>query len=282
MLKKVIALSFISTIIITSLIVIFSAFRQVNPGEVKVVTRFGQITGQVLQPGGHLIIPIVENVTPLTTKKMIYETVADTKSTNSFADYKDYPVDTNTSDGQQVVLYYTIRFSISADKATWVVQNIGSEDALVEKVVKTESRIWARNIPRQFKAEELYTGNGIIKIQDEIEDKIKPIFEANGLILDSVGVREIEFSPEYVKAIESKQIEAVKVETEKNIAEQEIYKKQQLITKAEGQAKEQELQRLTLSDEIIRKMWIEKWDGRLPTYITGDANTLLQLPAVVK
>lgn len=272
-------LKFIS-IIILGLIVVFSGVRTVPSGEVGVVTRFGRVNGTILDPGLHLIIPFIDKVLVYNTKKVVYETNSEEKQAVSQSDYKDYPVDTNTSDGQPVDIYYTVRFSTDPTKATWIAQNIGNEDSVVEKIVKTESRIWVRNIVREFKADELYTGN-VAKVQTAIEERIRPTLANNGLILDSVGIREIKFSAQYVKAIEDKQIEAVKVETEKNRAAQEEYRKQQKITAAEASAKEQDLQRLTISKEILTKMWIEKWDGVLPKTMIGSdktSSTLLQLP----
>jgi regulator of protease activity HflC (stomatin/prohibitin superfamily) len=249
------------------LIILFtSTFITVRPGTVQVVTRLGQVTGRVLHPGAHLILPFVESTLTYDTKKVIYEVTSAEKQRGSMADYKDFPVDTNTKDGQQVDLYYTVRFSIDPQKATWVAQNIGNEDALVEKVVKTDSRIWARNIPREYDAAHLYTGN-VMEVQEAIENKLKPIFEANGIILDEVGIREIKFAEQYIAAIEAKQIEAVKVETEKNKAAQAEYQKEQRITQAEGMAKEQELQRQTITEELLQKMAIEKWNGVLPVYM---------------
>lgn len=259
------------------LLLVFS-FRAVSAGEVKVVTRFGGTTGRVLGPGGNFILPLIDGTKTLSTKKVIYEVTSEEKQKGSQADYKDFPVDTNTKDGQQVDIYYTVRFGVDPTKAVWVVNNLGDMNALVEKIVKTESRIWARNVPREFDAVELYSGN-VAEVQKLIEDKLQPTFEANGLVLDSVGIREIKFTDQYVQAIETKQIEEVKVQTEKNIAEQAKYQKEARITTAEGQAKEQELQRVTLSDEILRKMWIEKWDGILPVYMLGEGSTpLIQLP----
>lgn len=261
-----------------TIIIFFSTFKTIRSGEVGVVTRFGQVTGRILSPGANFIFPFVDQVVVYNTKKIIYETSSIEKQSSSRADYTDYPVDTNTSDGQSVDIYYTVRFSVDPTKASWVAQNIGSEEALVDKIVKTESRIWVRNVAREFKADELYTGN-VARVQDGIESKISDTFTENGLILDSVGIREIKFSPDYVQAIETKQIEAVKVETEKNKAAQEEFRKEQKITAAEASAKEQELQRLTLSSGLLQKMWIEKWNGVLPQTILGDqAQTLIQLP----
>lgn len=265
--------------VIIALVVGLAGFKTVQPGEVAVVTRFGQVTGRVLSPGANFILPFAEGVIFYNTKKINYETAPEEKSVSSSADYRDIPVDTNTEDGQPVDISYTVRFAVDPTKATWVAQNIGPEEALVEKIVKTESRIWARNVPRSYSAEELYTGEGSTRVQEAIFAKLKPVFEENGLTLDTVGIREIAFDKSYVEAIKSKQVELVRVEVEKNKAAQEQYRKEQRITAAEGQAKEQELQRTTISDELLRKLWIEKWDGKMPTYLGGsDASTLLQIP----
>ena len=261
------------------LLAILLGFRTVDSGEIAVVTNFGRVTGRTLDPGAHTIIPFVEGTLTYNTKKVTYETSTAEKQKTSDADYKDFTVDTNTEDGQPVDIAYTIRFSVDPTKATWIAQNIGNQTALVEKIVKTESRIWARNVPRRFSAENLYTGEGSQKVQDEIFAQLKPVFEKNGLILDSVGLREIVFDPAYTDAIKSKQVAAVQVETEKNIAAQAEYKKQATITAAEAAAKEQSLQRETISDQLLRKLWIERWNGVLPQYMTGgDASLLLQLP----
>lgn len=269
-------------------VLLLLSIKIVSAGEVSVVVRLGKVTGRVLDPGAHLIIPVIENTKSYNTKKIIYETSTIDKQKVSEADYKDYPVDTNTEDGQQVNIFYTVRFNVDPTKADWIAQNIGSEIALVEKIVKTESRIWARNVPRRFSAHTLYTGDGSIKVQNEIFDALKPTFEENGLILDSVGIREIQFTDQYISAIETKQIEAVKVETEKNIAEQAKHQKEARITQAQGEAEEQRLQRLTLDAQVLQKisldnqkLFIEKWNGTMPK-IVGSEDMLFDVSKIVE
>lgn len=254
------------------------SFKTVGAGHVKVVTQFGRTTGRVLDPGAHFIAPFIQGTKQYSTKKVTYEVTSKEKQKDSEADYKDYPVDTNTADGQPVDVFYTIRFSVDPTKANWVLQNIGSEDSLVEKIVKTESRVWARNIPRRYNAETLYQGEGTEQVQNEIFERLQPIFEDNGLILDSVGVRELAFTEEFINAIKEKQVAAVRIETEKNHAEAAKFEKEKTITQAEAQAEAQRLQRETISDEVLEKMWIERWNGELPKYVGGDASTLLQMP----
>lgn len=251
-----------------------SAFIVIEHGTVGVLTRFGRVTGQVLAPGLNFKIPFIDAAVIYNTQKIIYET-SDTP-TDSMADYTDFPVDTTTQDGQQITVRYSVRFSVNPEKVTWVANNLGKEEEIVEKIVKTDSRIHTRNVPRQYSANDLYTGN-VQEVQMKIAEQLEPIFITNGLILDEFGIRSIKFNLEYVDAIESKQIEAEKVITEQNIAEQEKFKKQAQITKAEGEAEAQRLQQQTLTNEILQKMWIEKWDGQLPTY-QGSGTPLIQLP----
>lgn len=261
---------------VIGLFVLALTITTIDAGEVGVIQRWGKVTGRILNPGLHFKIPFVDTREILPTRKVIYETTTGDKQKGSDADFKDYPVDTNTSDGQQVDIFYTIRFSLDPTKAGWVVQNLGSMNALVERIVKTESRVWVRNVPREFTAQELYTGD-VVSVQNRIEERLQPVFEENGLFLDSIGIREIKFEPEYVQAIETKEIEKVRVETAKNKAEQAKYEKEARITQAEGQAREQELQRTTISAPLLEKMWIERWNGVLPVYMLGeDTNIMFQ------
>jgi len=186
-------------------------------------------------------------------------------------------LDTTTIDGQQISVRFTVRFSIDPEKLKQIATTLGTEAEVVDKIVKTESRIWARNIPRSYTAYDLYTGN-IDNVSQEIKEHLEPLFNENGLILDEFGIRSISFQPDYVNTIEQKQIEKEKITTEEYIAEQELYKKQALITKSEGEAEAQRLQQQTLTDQLIRKLWIEKWNGELPDTMAGqDSNILLGL-----
>ena len=250
--------------------------RIVEPGTVHVVVRMGRVTGRTLSPGLNYVVPFIEKTLTYNTKLVTYETAIAEKQRTSDADYVDYPVDTNTLDGQPVDIAYTIRFSVDPTMATWIAQNIGNEHSLVEKIVKTESRIWARNVPREFEAEVLYTGKGSLEVQNKLEEHLIPVFSDNGLVLDRVGIREIYFDMEYVDAIRAKQVEAVKVETAKNTALKAEEEKKARITRAEGEAREQELQQKTLTDQLIRKMWIEKWNGVLPK-VSGSEGLILDL-----
>lgn len=209
--------------------------RTIDAGTVGVVKRLGRVTGQVLDPGLHIVVPFMDRVVIYNTKDVIYETTPVAKQALSKADYVDFPVDTTTKDGQQVEISYSIRFKVKRAEAPRITQELGNEAAVVEKVVKFHSRVLCRQIPRKYEASELYTGD-VTVVQNEIVEEIRPLFEDKGLELDSLGIREISFSPDYVDAIEQKQIEKERVTTEQYRAEQAKYMKEATITEAEGEA----------------------------------------------
>lgn len=120
-------------------------------------------------------------------------------------------------------------------QAPRIAQELGDERDVVEKVVKFHSRILCRQIPRNYKASDLYTGD-VTAVEMDILEQLRPLFETKGLFLDSFGIREIGFSPDYVQAIEQKQIEKERVTTEQYKAEQAEKRKQAAITEAEGEA----------------------------------------------
>jgi len=247
----------------------------IKPGEVGLIVRLGKVRS-VVEPGFHFKMPFVESVKKYSVRLMTYET--SDNPTVSLANYTDYPVDTTTKDGQPIRIKYTVRFRIDPEKVKWVYENIGTEADVVEKIIKADSRVNVRVIARSYTAEQLYTGD-VKQFEEAVASVLKESFAGKGIVLDMLGIRGIDFSEDYVNAVEQKQIEKERVTAEKYKAEQEEYKKQQTITRAQAQAEAQRLLQQTLTDAILRKMWIEKWDGKLPQVVTdSNSSLLLQMP----
>jgi len=240
-------------------------FFSVKYGEIGVVNRLGKIK-RIAYPGLNVKLPFIEGVDRYSTQKIIYET-SDYQE-QSGAEFKDQPIDSSTSDGQQISIRYTVRFQLDPNKIEWIAQNLGKETQIVERIIKAESRSMVRNIAREYTAQELYTGD-VFKFQENVTKVLKEKFKNNGILLDEFLVRQIKFDQGYVSAVEQKQIEKEKVKTEEYKAEQEKFKKQQVITQAEGQAKAQEILKLTIDPLVLEKMAIDKWNGILPTYNNG-------------
>ena len=226
----------VGIILFFAFVVFMSSFTQVDFGTVGMVTRFGRITGRIMDPGLNWKAPFVDRVIIYRTQEIVYIT-EEQAGENTFQEgtYLDYPTATTTADGQQITVKYSVRFRIDATKITRIANEIGDEEALVDKVVKFHTRILARNIPKEYEALDLYTGK-IQAVQTEFEDQLRPLLAEKGVILEAFGLRQIEFQEDYVQAIEQKQIEAENVQTEQNRAEQAKWRAQSAIEVAKGEA----------------------------------------------
>ena len=244
-------------IFVVVLILVLNSFVIVQAGNVKVLTQFGRTTGVIFYPGIHVKAPFIQSTANFSTRQVTYETSDETETTK--ATYPDFAVDTTSSDGQQITIKFTIRFSIDGKKSEWILNNIGTMNDLVEKVVKTQARSIVRNIPKKYTAAQLYS-EAVFDLQEEIFNSLKPVFERNGIIMDEFLLRKIDFTEQYFNVLEEKQIAKERIVVERNILEQEKIKKEQVIVQAEAEAKQIEIKGLALQKfpEIIQLEFIQK------------------------
>jgi len=215
-----------------AIVLVLMSVTIVEPGTVGVVVRWGQVY-DVFHPGLHFRIPVADSIVNLRTVRLTYET--SDQPGESMADYTDPPVDTSSSDGQRVDIRYTIRFHLDSAKAKWIIQNYNAEKYLVERVVKADSRSFARNTGREYTAIQLYSGD-VFAYQRALAEVLAPIFEENGMILDEVLVRSIGFDDNYIQAVEQKQIAQEMVKTRKHEAEQAEEEARRMENLAYGEA----------------------------------------------
>jgi regulator of protease activity HflC (stomatin/prohibitin superfamily) len=215
-----------------------SSFTQVEAGSIAVVKQFGRAVA-VFQPGLNFKMPFIQQTVVYRTQEIIYETSED--PTTSQADYRDLEVDTATADGQQIRARYTIRFRIDPTQAMFIVNNLGTEGEVVEKVVKATSRVHVRNILKQHVASDLYSGN-VEKAQEQISTRLQQDFAKEGVQLVFFGLRSVQFEDAYRNAVEQKQIENENIKTKQYQAQQAEFEKQRTITQAQAEAERQKLE----------------------------------------
>lgn len=246
----------VAVLLLLIILLLSQSIIVIQAGTVGVVKRLGAVQAE-LAPGLHFILPLVDQVVLYPTIKKTYE--ASDEPQMSRADFPDVIITALTSDGQQIRVGITARFMIQPGKAAWILQNLGTEQEYVEKVVKTEIRGSGRRVPTKFAAYDLYTKKSY-EAQQTLFDEIAPKFEKNGLILDELVLRNITFTAEYAKTLEEKQIALENITTEKNKLEQEKIRKDQKIVAAEGDAKSIEIRQaaLTKNPTIIQWEFVQK------------------------
>ena len=301
----------IAFVLVFMVLALVDSYTTVQAGSVAVVKRLGRVI-TVFDPGLNWKLPFFDDTVVYRTQEIVYETSDSPQG--SRADYTDIPVDTATSDGQEITARYTVRFRIEPETATSIVNNLGTEEEVVEKLVKQNSRVWVRTLLRNFTANQLYSGD-IQEAQEAIASQLKGDLESEGLQLVFFGLRQITFSDAYIDAVENKQIEAENITTKQNLARQAEFEKQRAITAAEAEAERQRLERIgvaqgeaesiklkaqadaeaillrakaqaeanrlisqSLTPELIDWQAVGQWSGQYPTVFNANGGQPIILP----
>jgi regulator of protease activity HflC (stomatin/prohibitin superfamily) len=238
-------------------IVLTLCIRVVDTGEVAVVTRFGAITGSEGE-GLHLKSPIDEYHMIRVTQDQVEE------------------------------IYYT---------ATKDTQSI--DQTIVTQVIVDPTRV--EDLYRKFKGNHI---NGIVKpvlydgfksatagftLEDAIAkrdqlsakmlENVKDNLARYGINIVSVEIKDVQIPEEYKKAVEDKKVaEQIRAKTEVEKQTAIIRAEQELeVKKLEAEANRVVTESLT--EQILQKMYLDKWDGKLPMYLGGNGDGIgLMLP----
>ena len=212
------------------------SYTTIQRGTVGLVSRYGALTGTVFQPGLHWKTPFIESVERFDTTQQAYE-MSDYPD-DSNAQWTDFTVGSQTSDGQSVKISATTIFRVpNGEAAVSIRQNIGTMDEVVENVVKANVRSIARNTSKLYTANQLYSGD-ITEYQDDVGSQLTKEFNetGEGLILVDFKVRGIAFEEKYSDAVEAKQIAAERIVTEENNAKAAVFEAQRTQELAKGEA----------------------------------------------
>jgi len=250
-------------VMLLALVCIPMSIYTVDTGEVAVVKFLGQ-ANNVRAAGTYFDFWITN-----TYEK--YDTKTQTISINT---------STYSSDAQTMDIQMTVQYKIMPDKAIKIAEQYGSLDALqnriesvaVEKTKATLSSYKAMNIIADRAS-----------MSPLVEEAIKKAIDEKFYVdLQTVAMTNIDFSDAFEKAVEDKMIaeqQQLKADYENKtkIAKAKADAEAKVV-QAEAEAKSNDLLEKSLTDKILRQMYIEKWDGKLPSTVAGDAATIL-IPA---
>ena len=243
----------IGIIVIAVIILLASSIRIVESGEVGVRVRFGKASNQPTHEGINLKIPFVEEIKKMNIRVQKIEVTTSSSS----------------KDLQDVEMSLAVNYQIDKKKAVNLYKNVGSnyDEVILEPAI--EEGIKA--VTSKYTAEELITNRSEVSKQcrEELDKKVSKY----GLSINDFNITNFNFSKEFNKAIEEKQVAEQKVLTAKQELEKERIEAEKKIVKAEAEKRSNELKEESLTDNIIREKFIEKWDGHLPK-VTGSNNML--------
>lgn len=203
--------------------------------------------------------------------------------TNTFQKYdtKTQTININTatysSDAQTMDIQMTVQYKIMPDKAIKIAEQYGALEAL-------QSRIESVAVEKTKATLSAYKAMNIIadraSMSPLVEEAIKKAIDEKFYVdIQTVAMTNIDFSDAFEKAVEDKMIAEqqqlkANYENETKIAKAKAEAEAKVV-QAEAEAKANDLLEKSLTDNILRQLYIEKWNGQLPTTVAGDAASVL-------
>lgn len=199
---------------------------------------------------------------------------------------------TQTKDAQYLTSQLDIKYKVDATNAYTVFKQYRTLNNMSKNMI----------IPTTQKALELVTtqyniidilGEKRSEVYAKLDLALAEEFAKYGIEFVSISISDMDAGEALEKAISDEAVAKKAVETaEQNLKKAEIDAKQQSVQaqaeqdaakikaetmKIEAQAQKEanELLNFSLSDLILRQQWIEKWDGKLPTYYGGDSTMMI-------
>lgn len=251
--------------VLALLIILFGCTASVPTGHTGVVTTFGRVEDFTLEAGFHFKLPWQEvvNMDNRTQKASVNLTCF-------------------SSDIQEVTMVYSINFQIEKANAQTIYKTIGT--GYYDTIVAPRIEEAVKSVAAQ------YTAEGLVSHRDEMGDKIKEkliteLHEYN-IELVNTAIENLDFTDEFTDAVEAKQVAEqnkikAKTEAEQRVIEAEAaaeVKKVEAqaqaeaeLIEAEATAKANQLLSESLTAEVLKNKFYEKWNGVLPNVMGNNS-----------
>lgn len=131
---------------------------------------------------------------------------------------------------------------------------------------------------RRYTTDSLMATGGNLRFEEDVQDKVKTIFESKGLELLTFSSN-LDFSAKVKSKIENRN----EVNTNISVLDQQIAEQKKRNELARLQAEENKILSEGLTPQILRKMEIETWGkygAKVPTYWGGNGPVMITAPAV--
>ncbi|MGF1575193.1 MAG: prohibitin family protein [Cyanophyceae cyanobacterium] len=243
----------------------------VQPGYEAVI--FNRVVGTEIMPrreGVHLLIPVVQF-------PVLYDVRTQTYSMASQSEDRNARVNDSltalTADGQRVDLDISVRYRLDPARVATLHQNVGP--SYLAKIIRPASQAVVRNVIARYSAIGVYSEQRG-EIQEAIQTELAELMQPEGILLQSLLLRNVEFSREFQSAIEAKQIAEQEKQREVFRVEQAELIKQRMIVKAEGDAESIRLkgEALSASPDVIRLEYVRNLPDGIKTIVSGQSTIL--------
>lgn len=273
--KKAKKLRWIGTAVPLCLMVfllIITGIRIMDSTTAGVVKTFGRID-HAIDGGLNFVNPITDSVTVYDLKVQAYEA--------AFASY--------TKDAQPVTGSIEVQYQLDPTKIMDIAQEYGTQEQLASKLGNTIEEKTKIVFARYGAMNLLEKREGL---SPEVTIAVRELEDQFNVKFNQVIIRDIDFSDAFEASVEAKmeaEQAALKAEQDKKTAVIKAQQAQEVaeitaqaaIAEARGEAEAMAIKKDALEKmpaTYIEQMYLEKWDGKLPTYVVGEGSNLMLTP----
>ncbi len=246
---------FLSTLFLSA-----CGFDMVETGHVGVKTQFGKIIESGISEGLNFYMPF--------TGKSINE--VDMRMKKASGDESTF-----TKDNQEVHVSFSINYRFDSKESEFIYRNGNTKyfDIVAPQIVVGVMK----EVIGQYDAETIVSKRP--KVNSDVQAAIKERLSAKKIYVDNFEVTNFKFDEAYQKAIEDKMIATQRAQEAKNHTVQIEEEKTQAIAKAQGEAEAMRIksQALAANKNLVEYEAVQKWDGKLPTMMTGNTTPFINL-----
>jgi prohibitin 1 len=233
--------------IIAALLVVisFNSFVVINPGQAGVLSVLGKAQDGALLEGIHFKPPLVSamDIYDVTVQKF------------------EVPAQSSTKDLQDLSASFAINFRLDPLQVVTIRRTQGTLQNIVAKIIAPQTQESFKIAAATRTVEEAITKR--TELKQDFDDALNSRLEKYGIIVLDTSVIDLNFSPEFAKAVEDKQIAEQKAQRAVYIAQEAEQEAQADINRAKGKAEAQRLLAETLKAQggelVLQKEAIEAW-----------------------
>jgi regulator of protease activity HflC (stomatin/prohibitin superfamily) len=272
-LRRLLFLGSIGVVLV--LVGLASPFVEVPAGSVGVVTNFGQVQPGTLQPGLHVVMPIVQQVVNVDTRVQPHQ-------------FQE--IDAASAEYQTVKLTGTMNYHVDGQYASDLYQRVGTDFA--SKVIDPAFNDFIKQVVPGYPVDQILAKRE--EIRTLAKQQLAETLAQYHIIVDDIYIANISFSDSFQQAIEQKQVAQQQVQTEQQILEQKRIQAQQVVVAAQGaadaavvgakgQAESNRQLAASLSDQILQYQYIQRLTDKIQVMLVpGGQGFLLDLNGILK
>lgn len=277
---------FLGFVTIVLIVILLICTVKIPAGYVGVVYNMnGGVQENVLSQGWHLV-GITKHVTKYTVGIEQSYLTREEKGDSE----KDEHFTASSSEGKAIDVDLTFTYQYNAESVSQVFSRFKGQSGteVKDSFIKPNIVSWTKEVVANYKVADIL-GAERANINARLTDYLAEKFAPYGISISNVSLIDVSVDEETEQAISDKikaqqQAERQAIENQTNVdrakadAEAARIKAQgkadAIIIKAEAQAEANAKLNESLNDEIIKKQWIEKWDGVLPKVQSEGSNII--------